>query len=493
MLRPHAALPVLAVVAALSACTVGPDYQPPRIAAPDNWSEPTAHLDQQAGAARRLTQWWTSFNDPELDHLVDEAVAGNHNLKIAAQRILAARADRTIAAAGYYPSLSTQAGAQRTQLSKNLTLPIQPNLYNAFQMGFDASWEIDLFGKTRRTVEAADATLDSVTWDQRAVLVSLLGELGNDYSQLRSAQARIAIARETMAADQDALDLTRQKFSNGLGTELDVAQAQAELETVRASLPQFETMVAQNAHAIAVLLGREPGALKEELTGKAGTLPPVPPNLPSSLPSEVVRNRPDIRAAERTLAAANAEIGVAIAQEFPSFTLTPSLGWEAGTMNKLLTSQGQIWSLAGSANLPIFQGGALDANVDKAKAVAEEDRLTYQHTVLAAFQEVEDALVALTNEDHRQAALRQAVEANRLALQRATELYRSGLGTFINVVNSERNLNSAEDGLAQSALTRVQQSIAFYKALGGGWQSLDRTAEAGTGTETSYKPEDLKR
>ncbi|PKU21739.1 efflux transporter outer membrane subunit [Telmatospirillum siberiense] len=477
MLRSYAALPIVAVVAALSACTVGPDYQPPRIAAPDTWSEATDGLNQGPDAAPRLARWWTGFRDPELDHLVEEAIAGNHDLRIAAQRILAARADRTIAAAGYYPSLSAQTTAQRAQQSKNLTLPQVRSLSNTFQAGFDASWEIDLFGKTRRTVEAADATLDATTWDRRAVLVSLLGELGTDYSQLRSAQERIRIARQTIAADQDALDLAQQKFANGMGTELDVAQARAELETVRASLPQFETMVAQNAHAIAVLLGREPGALKVELADLPGILPPVPPNLPSSLPSEVVRNRPDIRSAERTLAAANAEIGVAIAQEFPSFTLTPSIGWEAGTMNKLLTSQGLIWGLAGGANLPLFQGGALEANVDKARALAEEDRLSYQHTVLAAFQDVEDSLVALTNEERRQTALRQAVEANRLALQRATELYRSGLGGFINVVNSERNLNTAEDGLAQSALTRVQQSIAFYKALGGGWQSLDQTAE----------------
>lgn len=472
MLRSFPPLPVVAAVVALSACTVGPDYTPPATTAPAAWSE-AANLDQGPDSAERLTHWWTSFNDPELDRLVEAAVAGNHDVKIAAQRALAARADRAIAAAGYYPSVSAQAGAQRSQLSKNVTPPIEPNLYNAFQVGFDASWEIDLFGKTRRAVEAADAALDATTWDRRAVLVSLLGELGTDYSQLRSAQQRIDIAQRTMAADQDALDLAQQKFSNGLGSELDVAQARAELETVHASVPQFETMVAQNAHAIAVLLGREPGALQQELVDTAGALPPAPPSLPASLPSEVVRNRPDIRAAERTLASANAEIGVAVAQKFPSFTLTPSIGAEATTMNKLLTSQGLLWGLAGSANVPIFQGGALDANVDKAKAIAEEDRLTYQKTVLGAFQDVEDSLVALTNEQRRQAALQQAVQANRLALQRATELYRSGLGTFINVVNSERNLNNAEDGLAQSTLAWVQQSIAFYKALGGGWQTLD--------------------
>ncbi len=474
MSRSLACLPIVAAVIALAACTVGPDYAPPATTAPAAWSEAAPLLDQGPDAGRRLIHWWTSFNDAELDRLVEQAVAGNHDVKIAAQRVLAARADRAIAAAGYYPSLSAGAVAQRVQQSKDLTIPPMPSLSNTFEAGFDASWEIDLFGKTRRTVEAADAALGAVIEDRRAVLVSLLGDLGNDYCQLRSAQERIGIARRTIAADQDALDLAQQKFSNGLGSELDVAQARAELETVRAGLPQFETMVAQNAHAIAVLLGREPAALNEELIETAGTLPPVPPSLPSALPSEVVRNRPDIRAAERTLASANAEIGVAVAQLFPSFTLSPSLGWEAGTMNKLLTSQGLIWGLVGSVNQPIFQGGALEANIDKAKAVTEQDRLLYQKTVLGAFQDVEDALVALKNEQRRQTTLQLAVEANRLALQRATELYRNGIGGFINVVNSERNLNGAEDTLAQSALSAVQQSIAFYKALGGGWQALDQ-------------------
>jgi NodT family efflux transporter outer membrane factor (OMF) lipoprotein len=478
MPKPFAWLPIVAAVLALSACTVGPDYQPPQAAAPATWSEATAasRLDHGPGSAERLTHWWTSFEDPELDRLVEEAVAGNHDVKIAAQRVLAARADRTIAAAGFYPSLSSAAAAGRAQQSKSLPTSLPDSLSNTFQAGFDASWEIDLFGKTRRSVEAYDAALDAVIEDRRDVLVSLLGDLGSDYSQLRSAQERIRIAERTIAADQDALDLAQQKFSNGLGSELDVAQAEAELETVRASLPQFETLVAQNAHAIAVLLGREPGALTAELVDTAGSLPPVPPSLPAALPSEVARNRPDIRAAERRLASANAQIGVAVAQLFPSFTLTPSIGWEAGTMNKLLTSKGLIWGLMGSVNQPIFQGGALEANVDKAKAIAEEDRLTYQKTVLGAFQNVEDALVSLQNEERRQATLHRAVEANRLALRRATELYRNGIGSFINVVNSERNLDNAEDSQAQSALALVQQSIAFYKALGGGWQSLDQTA-----------------
>jgi NodT family efflux transporter outer membrane factor (OMF) lipoprotein len=471
------ALPVVATVLALSACAVGPDYTPPSVEAPAAWSEGMSGLDNGPDSAERLTHWWTSFKDPELDRLVALAVAGNHDVKIAAQRVLAARADRTIAAAGFYPSLSSSATAERAQQSKNLTLPHARSLSNTFQAGFDASWEIDLFGKTQRSVEAADATLEAVIEDRRGVLVSLLGELGNDYSQLRSAQERIAIAQRNIAADQDALDLAQQKFGNGLGSELDVAQARAELETVRAALPQFETLVAQNAHAIAVLLGREPGALTDELAGDPRPLPLAPPLLPASLPSEVVRNRPDIRAAERSLASANAQIGVAVAQLFPSFSISPSIGWEAGTINKLLTSQGAIWGLAGSANVPLFQGGALEANVGKAKAIAEEDRLSYQKTVLGAFQDVEDALVALKNEQRRQATLQQVVDANRLALQRSTELYRNGIGNFINVVNSERNLNNAEDALAQSALAWVQQSIAFYKSLGGGWQSVDQTGK----------------
>lgn len=461
-------LPLLAA-ALTTACTVGPDYRPPEVDTPADWAE-TASLTGQdrAAASQRLNQWWSSFADPVLDGLIDQAIAGNLDMKIAAQRVTQARADRTIAAAGGLPSLSASTSAMRARES---ALPVFPlaAIGNEFMAGFDASWEIDLFGKTRRSVEAAEATLDASIWNRRAVMVSLLAELGSDYTALRAAQQRIVIANRNIAADQEALDLARQKYDHGLGSELDVAQADAELQQVQASLPQLATQVAQNAHAIAILLGKQPGALTNDLASPAA-IPPVPPTLPVSIPSEVLRNRPDIREAERNIAAANAEIGVAIANKFPSISLTPSIGLEAGRLNKLLTSNGLVWSVGISGGQPIYEGGALDAQVDKAKSVTEAESLAYRQTVLKAFGEVEDAMVALGNERQRHERLSRAVDANRVALQRATELYRNGLAPFINVVNSERNLASTEDALAQSDQALTQQTVALYKALGGGWQ-----------------------
>ncbi|MDR3439062.1 efflux transporter outer membrane subunit [Telmatospirillum sp.] len=460
-----------ATLALTTSCTVGPDYRPPAVDTPADWAETSAvgNQDRSAASTERLARWWSSFADPTLDNLVGEAIANNHDVRIAAQRVIEARADRTIAAAGGEPTLSATASAQRSRQSTAMTLSPLGGVANSFAAGFDASWEVDLFGKTRRSVEAADATVEAAIWNRRAVLVSLLGELGTDYTALRAAQERIAIAERTIAADQDALDLAQQKFDHGLGTELDTAQARAELEQVKASLPQLETQVAQNAHALAVLLGKQPGTLLASLQVPAA-MPLAPPTLPVTIPSELLRNRPDIRQSERSLAAANAEIGVAVANLFPSFTISPSLGLDAGKLNKLLTGSGVTWGVGASLGQPIYNGGALDAAVDKATAVTEQDRLTYEQTVLKAFAEVEDALVALGNERQRHDRLGRTVDANRVALQRATELYRAGLSPFINVVNSEKNLFGAEDSLAQSDQTLTQQTVALYKALGGGWQ-----------------------
>ncbi|HWK46768.1 MAG TPA: efflux transporter outer membrane subunit [Stellaceae bacterium] len=463
--------PVLALLAALAGCTVGPDYHPPATTAPDQWAgAKSGAIDTTATA--ELDHWWAGFNDPVLNDLVERAIAANYDLKLATERVVQARAERDVSAAGFYPSVSLQPNATRNRSSTALKFPPYGGVYNTYQAGFDASWEIDIFGGTRRSVEAADAAIGASIEDRRAMLVSLLGDLGTDYAALRAAQARLAIAQRNITAEQDALSLTQQKFSQGLGNELDVAQARAQLETLRAVVPQLQTTAAVQAHAIAVLIGRVPSEVEAELS-KPGALPPSPPVLPATTPSSVVRNRPDIREAERNLAGANAKIGVAVAQLFPTFSLSPTIGVGAGSLNKLLTSGALQWGFGPSVSVPIFQGGKLDANVREARSVAEQNRLTYEKTVLTAFQEVEDALVSYTSERQRHDNLARALEANQLALRRSTELYRGGIGDFLAVLDSERNLYSAEDSVAQSDLAIVQQTVALYKAMGGGWQELD--------------------
>jgi NodT family efflux transporter outer membrane factor (OMF) lipoprotein len=383
---------------------------------------------------------------------------------MAAQRVLEARADREAAAAGFYPTLTAGAQADRAALK----FPPLSGNFDFFAATFEASWEPDIFGKTRRAVEAADASLEASIEDRRAIMVSLLAEIGDDYAGLRSAQARRAIALRNIDAESDALALTRDKFQGGLGSELDVAQAEAQLATVRAVVPQLDATIGEESHALAVLLGREPGELETDLS-QPGAVPPPPPVLPAALPSEVVRNRPDIGEAERQYAASNARIGVAVAAQFPSFKITPTLALASGALHSLLSSGAIQWAVGAALSQPVLDGGKRSADIDRARATAEEARLNYRKTVLTAFQEVEDALIAYQSEQRRHEQLAAAAAADRVAVTRATELYRGGLGDFLNVLDGERNLYAAEDALAESDLTLTRQSIALYKALGAGW------------------------
>jgi NodT family efflux transporter outer membrane factor (OMF) lipoprotein len=458
-----------ALALALAACTVGPDYQPPAPEMRAGWQG-----KQQIADFAQIQQWWAAFHDAELDSLVNRAIAGNLDVKMAEQRIIEAHAQKDVAEAGYYPSVGASSQVTRAHIPTSVARLPSGNTVDFFDLGANLSWEIDLFGKTRRNVEAADADLGASVEDRRAALVTLLGELGNDYATLRSAQLRLEIAKHNIDAEKEVVDLTRAKQSSGLGSELDVAQAESQLSTLRAVVPQLETIVAQQGNAIAVLLGLEPGALAAEL-GQPGALPPAPPVLPSALPSEVVRNRPDIRAAERRLAAANAQIGIAEAQRYPSLTLSPQMALAGGTLHQMFSSAAALWVASASVKAPIYEGGKLDANVRSAEASYEEAHLAYKKTVLTAFREVEDALVAYDAEQRRYKDLVSAREASRRALERATSLYRSGLGDFLNVLEGERNLYAAEDAVAQSEQTLTQQTVTLYKALGAGWQAGEQT------------------
>ncbi len=449
----------------LAACTVGPDYTPPKAEAPTAWQGKQSQAD-----FAQIQQWWSSFHDAELDSLVKRAIDGNLDIKMAEQRILQARAQKDVAAAGYYPTVSGSGQVAHAHVPNALAnLPSGNNL-NFFEAGLTMSWELDLWGKTRRAEESADASLGANIEDRRAVLVTLLGEIGQNYSALRAAQMRLEIAKRNLKAEQELVDITRAKYSGGLGSELEVAQSEAQLANVMAVLPQLETIVVQQGNAIAVLMGQEPGSLAAEL-GTPGALPPAPPSLPAALPSDVVRNRPDIREAERRLAAANAQIGVAEAAKYPTLSLDPQAALAAGTVHQLFSSAAGLWVASAAVKGPIFDGGKIDANVRSATAQTEEARLNYKKTVLTAFREVEDALVAYDAEQRRHQQLVNARDASHRALDRATELYKAGLGDFLNVLDGERNLYTAEDAVAQSEQTLTQQTVSLYKALGAGWQA----------------------
>jgi NodT family efflux transporter outer membrane factor (OMF) lipoprotein len=467
--------PIIVLVCTLAACTVGPNYTPPKSALPANWTEHAATPEEIALTDQQLKKWWASFNDPTLDRLVDTALANNYDLKIASQRLIGARAARVIAASADYPQIDAGVIGSNNQASNTLEYPPifgNGTNYRFWQAGFDATWELDIFGGTRRAKQAAEADYGATIEARRAILVSLLAEIATDYATLRASQERLAIADRNVTAARRSVELTEQSFARGIGNNLDVAQAQAQLQTVLSSEPPLRAAIARTTHAISVLLGQIPGgALEQELAGSTGKIPAAP-NLPVTLPSEVIANRPDIRRAERQFAAATARIGVAVADMYPHFSIPLSVTPQTSTLTQLFQARSLVWQIGLSATDHIYTGGGLSARVRQAREQAEEARLAYQQTVLRAFQNVEDGLIDYTTEAQRDITLKAAAADSELAFQRSTRLYKAGLTDFLHVLVDERAAYAAEDLATQSELESVSDAIALYKALGAGWQDV---------------------
>ncbi|HMC44720.1 MAG TPA: efflux transporter outer membrane subunit, partial [Caballeronia sp.] len=487
------------------ACSVGPNFTPPEAKAPDNWHDlqrvqnppddmrfPHASVPSLVDTnADPDPRWWRQFNDATLDSLIDRAAAGNLDLQSAVLRIAAAREQAVVSGAQGLPQLSANASYKREQLGLKGLLQSQgvfdkinalgsnsANVTNAlnsatgpvslFQDGFDASWELDLFGRVRRSVESANAQTESEMENRNDALVSLEAEVAQTYSQLRGAQLLKQITLAEIDSEQRILDLTREQARVGLTSQSDVESATAQVGSLQAQLPQFDAQIAQAMNGLAVLTGSVPGELDAELEAP-GAVPPVPPSVPIGLPSTLARRRPDIRRAESDLHAATAEIGVAVAQMYPDVSLTGSVGTRATQAKYLAHWSSLFWSVGPSISLPIFEGGALRANVRIAKAQAGEAALQYRSTVLKALQDVDNALVSYRTDQDRREALTRTVEANRISLQLATDSYRKGLVSFITVLDAERQLAETRQQLAQSTVSVTTDLIAVYKALGGGW------------------------
>jgi outer membrane protein, multidrug efflux system len=471
----------------LSGCMVGPNYRAPQAPVPAAWSEAQSTGAEAPAAA--MTQWWTTFKDPLLECLIARAVQSNWDLRTAAGRVREARALRGVAGADLWPTINVSGSYTRQRSSENAVpfslggagsgtpgglppflqgLKLEQNL---FQAGFDASWEIDLFGGVRRSIEAADADLAASQEELRNTLVSLLAEVARNYVEVRGSQRRLAIAQENLKAQQDTLELTRARFTAGLTSELDVTQAASQLATTQSQIPPLETSLKQGIHRLGVLLGQAPGALLAELS-TAAPIPTVPPEVPVGLPADLLRRRADIRRAERQLAAATARIGVAEADLYPKLSLTGSLGLESLKLADLTQGASRFWSVGPTLSWPIFDAGRIRANIAVQDARTDQQLSTYAQTVLTALEDVENALVAYSREQVRRTQLAEAAEANRRALALANDLYRNGLGTFLNVLDSERALFSSESDLAQSEATVSTDVVALYKALGGGWETI---------------------
>jgi len=457
----------------LAGCTVGPVYQPPRATLPTAWTAAT----QPAGQARAvdLPTWWLAFEDPALTALIAQARAANLDLRLAFARLQQARAQYGVTAADAYPTVTANGGIthQRRSMHGLTAAPGSGAETNLYQAGFDASWELDFFGYVKHNVTAAglDVQAAQASWDD--ALLTLTAEVARNYLELRSAQNRLAIAQHNIAAQADALALAQTRVQAGLSSDLDVAQAQALLSATRAQVPVFETQIQQTLHALDVLLGREPGAVSKELAAAPAAAVHGGGSriLPLGLPAELLARRPDVRRAERQLAAATARVGVATADLYPHFMLTGSIGLQSLQAGDFFEGPSRFYTLGPSVRWPILDFQRLRARVKVQDALTQQALATWEKTWRTALAEVENALVAYYQEQARGTELRAALVAQQRALNLSEDLYRQGLVTYLNVIDAQRQVYGSEDALAQSDNAVAQNLVALCKALGGGWQT----------------------
>jgi outer membrane protein, multidrug efflux system len=492
---------ILLFIAALTSCTVTPQHRKTEVSVPPSWSSDPGK--RATTPVADLSEWWTSFEDAELNALISQAEETNLDLREAEARIRETRALRRVTAADAWPLLNGSGSYTRSRFSENSISSTSEFLdgdiigtpddsgnagangdtdtgqsrgfggfsgdRNSFRVGFDASWEIDLFGHVHWAVEAAEADIAAARENRRDVLVSVLAEVARNYTEMRGAQRRPTVARENLIAQQEIVEITQDRFAAGLTSALDSAQANALLATTQSQLPILESTTAQIIHRLGVLVGRPPGALFEELS-PTGPIPFAAADIIIGLPSDLLRRRPDIRRAERELEATIARIGVATADLFPRFSLTGALGLQSVEFTDLARTSSLFWSTGPSMRWSIFAAGRIRANIRVQNERQEHALARYEKTVLTALEEVENTLVSYTRELERRHLLSKAVTANREAVALASERYTAGVEDFLTVLEAQRSLYTAEDQLAQSELAVTVNLIALYKALGGGWE-----------------------
>lgn len=452
---------------------VGPDYAPPEPANSTSWNTPLKRgLTEEQISPQILAQWWTTFDDPQLSSLIERAVAGNLDLKDASARVRQARANRRIAGADMFPTLDLAASDTWTRTSEDTGTGKTNQLFSS---SFDSGWEIDLFGGIRRSVEAAEASLQATQEDLRDVLVTLVGEVALNYVELRTYQSRLAAVQENLEAQTETYQLTQWMCDAGLTDELAVEQSHYNLESTRSQIPALHTGLEQAMNRIAVLLGEHPGNVHNELN-QSRPIPVTSPRIAVGMPADMIRRRPDIRRAERELAAQTARVGVATADLYPKFTLSGSIGVNAASFNRLANnaSSSGDWTLSGGPRIgwAIFDAGKIRQNIEVQSAIQEQALIQYEAAILTAFEEVENALVAYADEQYKNDNLREAAKAAQTAVELAQQQYQAGLTDFSDVLDAQRSLLSFQDQLAQSDGTVTSNLVRLYKALGGGWTSF---------------------
>ncbi len=467
-------LAAIMVLILLGCAAVGPDYVPVEPEAQEKW-----HADLQGGLTgdqlnpEILAHWWTTLNDPQLSSLEERAVKGNLDLKEAQARILEARALRGISKANLFPTVNAGGLVTERRFSENSNTGDRNTLYAA---GFDSGWEMDIFGGVRRSVEAAQANLEATQEGLHDVLVSLLAEVALNYVEVRTFQARLEVTEANIVTLQESYELNQSRYQAGIIDELAVQQSLRILESSRSQIPALETGLEAAKNRLAVLLGEQPGKLHGELAAKQ-SIPSLPVTVAVGIPAETMRHRPDIRRAERFLAAQTARIGVATADLYPKFRLFGTIGLESISTGDFFKYSSRAWGFGPSVSWNIFDGGAIRQNIKVQTARQEQALIQYESAVLGAQEEVENVLVAYAKEQQRRDSLIKAEAAAQQAALLAQDQYKSGLVDFNNVLDAQRALLIIQDELARSEGNVTSNLVRLYKALGGGWTSLQPAAD----------------
>lgn len=454
---------------ALGGCAFGPNFHPPQTTVDSGF----ANGEQtNLSSGRIAVDWWHGFKDAQLDGLVEHALSANQDLRIATARVQAARALRMGAIADELPVINATGSYSKSVFSEETTpfpLSRSQRELDLYSVGFDATWELDIFGRVRRSIQASNAELRGTIANRQDVLVTMISELARNYFELRGGQNQLAVARRNAANQQETLDVAEAKFKAGRATELDTARARAELNSTLASIPSLEGAIKHSIHRLSVLTGQQPQALAPELSEPA-PIPALPALANIGDPASLLRRRPDIRAAESALAAATARIGIATADLFPRVTFNGNLGFSANTIGRLGKPATDSYAFGPQITWAALDFGHVRARIRASHAQADAELAFYQKTVLTALEETENALVDFGREQARREYLRQSVDSATQAVALARQRYESGIAEFLPVLDAERTQLEDEAQLAQSETRTATSLVAIYKALGGGWE-----------------------
>ncbi|MET4484008.1 efflux transporter outer membrane subunit [Bradyrhizobium sp. F1.13.3] len=459
-------LVLVAAASLLAGCAVGPDYEGPSINLPTRW-----HQDKKTPAPQAvvLAQWWRRLNDPTLNALIADAVQDNLDVAAAKARIREARAYHQQAIGALFPSVNGRGLATRNgRPSASATGSDPASAYNQFQAGFDASWELDLFGAQRRAVEAASYGVDAADDDLRSTLLTLIGDVASYYVEARGNQARSALARRAATSQRETAALTQRSFEAGSAAAVDVERAFAQSASTEANVPTYDAAYAQEVHRLGILLGRDPSVLTQRMARSTAIPAPRLP-LPTGIPADVLVNRPDVRSAERQLAQYTARIGQAEAALYPTVSLTGSVSTTGLRIGDLGKNSSIGWSFGPTLSVPVFNRGQLSAAVTVAQAQRDRYDIAWRSAVVKALEDVENAIVSLAQDRIKIRSLAEAARRYGEAFRLSRSLYETGSTSFLDVLDAERSRYSAEDALLQSRTAIAKNYIALAKALGGGW------------------------